>query len=101
MEVHVVLSCYIYFSGAEMLASEGGTGISKIQRVPVLGFLQSQAKEKSGRIVIYGDSNCLDNSHLTKGNKTLLVIEEFNIVANSEHSCLSVVKFFRVGLPIV
>lgn len=51
-----------------MLAAESNTGISEIHHVPVLGLLQSQAKEKSGRIVVYGDSNCLDNSHLAKGN---------------------------------
>lgn len=35
-------------------------------KVPVLGLLQSKANEKSGRIVVYGDSNCLDSSHLEK-----------------------------------
>lgn len=34
--------------------------------VPILGFLQSNSAEKSGRIVIYGDSNCIDTAHLEK-----------------------------------
>ncbi|KAJ9596968.1 hypothetical protein L9F63_011998, partial [Diploptera punctata] len=36
------------------------------ENVPILGLLQSKATEKSGRVVVYGDSNCLDNSHLQK-----------------------------------
>lgn len=34
--------------------------------VPILGLLQSKSTEKSGRIVVYGDSNCLDASHIEK-----------------------------------
>lgn len=34
--------------------------------MPILGLLQTKSKEKSGRIVVYGDSNCLDSSHLEK-----------------------------------
>ncbi|XP_054278067.1 membrane-bound transcription factor site-1 protease-like [Macrosteles quadrilineatus] len=51
--------------GAEMVSKEE-TANSEKETVPILGFLQSHAQEKSGRIVVYGDSNCLDNSHLTK-----------------------------------
>lgn len=40
--------------------------VSKKHLVPILGLLQSKANEKSGRIVVYGDSNCLDGSHLEK-----------------------------------
>lgn len=29
-------------------------------------MLQTTATEKSGRVVVYGDSNCLDTSHLEK-----------------------------------
>ncbi|KAI4469491.1 peptidase s8 [Holotrichia oblita] len=38
----------------------------KLYQVPILGLLQSKSTEKSGRIVVYGDSNCLDTSHLDK-----------------------------------
>ena len=34
--------------------------------IPVLGFYQTKAnQENSGRIVVYGDSNCIDSAHLT------------------------------------
>lgn len=39
--------------------------------VPVLGLYQTKGTNntgiKPGRIALYGDSNCLDNSHLQKG----------------------------------
>jgi hypothetical protein len=50
--------------GQEVLGQEMET----TETVPILGLLQSRAAEKSGRVVVYGDSNCLDNSHLQKGN---------------------------------
>ena len=34
--------------------------------VPILGLYQTKLSSRSGRIVLYGDSNCLDNSHLQK-----------------------------------
>ena len=34
--------------------------------IPVLGFYQTVTnKETGGRIVVYGDSNCIDSAHLT------------------------------------
>lgn len=33
-------------------------------KVPLLGLLQTKYSEKSGRIIVYGDSNCIDGSHL-------------------------------------
>lgn len=33
-------------------------------KTPVLGLLQTKALDKSGRIIVYGDSNCLDTSHM-------------------------------------
>jgi len=42
-------------------------------QVPILGFHQVQNVMESGveinggRVALYGDSNCLDNSHLQKG----------------------------------
>lgn len=49
------------FLGQEVLGQETET----TETVPILGLLQSRA---AGRVVVYGDSNCLDNSHLQKGN---------------------------------
>lgn len=39
------------------------------ENVPILGLYQTENNEKSeaGRIVAYGDSNCLDSSHLKTG----------------------------------
>ncbi|XP_049814659.1 membrane-bound transcription factor site-1 protease isoform X1 [Schistocerca nitens] len=48
--------------GHEVLVEDSSVS----ENVPILGLLQTKASEKSGRIVIYGDSNCLDNSHLEK-----------------------------------
>jgi hypothetical protein len=53
----------ILILGEEVLGQETET----TESVPILGLLQSKASEKSGRVVVYGDSNCLDNSHLQKG----------------------------------
>lgn len=39
---------------------------TKRHQVPILGLLQTTATDHSGRIVIYGDSNCLDMSNLDK-----------------------------------
>jgi len=33
---------------------------------PVLGFYQTKSTDIGGRIVVYGDSNCIDSAHLTK-----------------------------------
>ena len=47
--------------------------ISRISNVPILGVLQVDADASSGseagRLAIYGDSSCLDSSHLKKGKK--------------------------------
>ena len=43
--------------------SGGGAG-SKLPKIPVLGLYQTQSTAKGGRVVVYGDSNCVDNSHL-------------------------------------
>ena len=43
-------------------------------RVPILGLhqvrsmLDSGVEVSGGRVALYGDSNCLDNSHLQKGS---------------------------------
>ena len=46
----------------------GGDGAGKVKNeIPVLGFYRTRTnKEIGGRIVLYGDSNCIDSAHLTK-----------------------------------
>lgn len=39
-----------------------------IADMPVLGFYNPK-EPLSGRIVVYGDSNCLDSAHMEKGMK--------------------------------
>lgn len=39
------------------------------ENVPILGVYQTVVKPSGGRVVLYGDSNCLDNSHMQKGKK--------------------------------
>ncbi|CAB3366260.1 Hypothetical predicted protein [Cloeon dipterum] len=43
-----------------------GSKTEVVKDVPILGLYQSTSNKNSGRIVVYGDSNCLDNSHLQK-----------------------------------
>ena len=42
--------------------SGDGSGIA----FPVLGFYQTKSTETGGRIVAYGDSNCIDSAHHSK-----------------------------------
>ena len=49
-------------SGLEVLKQETAV----VENVPILGLYQIPA-EGGGRIVLYGDSNCLDDSHRQKG----------------------------------
>ncbi|XP_066902456.1 membrane-bound transcription factor site-1 protease [Halyomorpha halys] len=54
---------------AASLFNEGSKiigGKSFKEKVPILGLLQTQNSVSSGRIAVYGDSNCIDNSHLQK-----------------------------------
>ena len=54
--------------GLEVMKGESLT----VADVPILGLHQTKiGKKKGGRIVLYGDSNCLDNSHLQKGKLLL------------------------------
>lgn len=39
---------------------------NSVADVPVLGFYDP-GEEHSGRIVVYGDSNCIDSVHIEKG----------------------------------
>ena len=42
--------------------------------VPILGMHQTLSQPGAGRIVLYGDSNCLDTSHLQKGTVLFLCL---------------------------
>ena len=39
----------------------------RVDKVPILGLYQTSQDSSSGRIVVYGDSNCLDTAHMQKG----------------------------------
>lgn len=65
----------VMYTGAEVLT--GATQL--VHNVPVLGLYQSP-HHGGGRIVVFGDSNCLDNSHLRR--------------SESIHYCISMVGSF-------
>ncbi|KAL1517236.1 hypothetical protein ABEB36_001026 [Hypothenemus hampei] len=58
----IVLSAYLNDQGAEILGEEDATKY----KVPILGLLQttSNSNRPGGRVIVYGDSNCIDSSHL-------------------------------------
>lgn len=39
----------------------------RAEGVPILGLLQTGSSKSSGRIALYGDSNCIDTAHIQKG----------------------------------
>ena len=57
------MTIYDISTGNEVIKSESHT----TQDVPILGLYQTSVKPESGRVALYGDSNCLDNSHMQKG----------------------------------
>lgn len=58
----MIVSLSISFSGMEVLSSV----ITNHKQVPILGLYENRSHPLSGRIAVYGDSNCLDSSHMTK-----------------------------------
>ncbi len=42
-----------------------------VEGVPILGLYQTPS-DGGGRIALYGDSNCIDDSHRQKGNLSLV-----------------------------
>lgn len=58
---------------------DSGVSVSA-SNVPILGIYQAHtvaaregnATVSSGRIALYGDSNCLDGSHMQKGKKLMI-----------------------------
>lgn len=53
------------FTGSEVIRGNSMT----LQNVPILGFYQTPS-ESGGRVVVFGDSNCLDSAHLHRGINT-------------------------------
>ena len=43
---------------------DGKVGV--VYNVPILGLYQTEGQE-GGRVAVYGDSNCLDSAHMTRG----------------------------------
>ncbi|XP_018320423.1 membrane-bound transcription factor site-1 protease isoform X2 [Agrilus planipennis] len=50
--------------GRKLLGAESESELK--HEVPILGLLQTKASDTSGRVAVYGDSNCLDTSHLER-----------------------------------
>lgn len=54
------------YIGREIIQGE----FEGVENVAILGFLQTQPNKhlsSAGRIIVYGDSNCLDNSNNVQG----------------------------------
>ena len=55
--------------------SQNRSSIEKIDHVPIIGltqvvnFNENDLTRMGGRIIVYGDSNCIDSSHIKKGFK--------------------------------
>ena len=48
---------------SEVVDGGGGT----VHNVPILGMYQTDEGQGGGRVVVYGDSNCLDSAHMQRG----------------------------------
>lgn len=57
--------------GEEFLADAANrTSETKLENIPIIGLTQTKNngdESNSGRIVVYGDSNCIDSTHMKKG----------------------------------
>ncbi|KAF7270742.1 hypothetical protein GWI33_016324 [Rhynchophorus ferrugineus] len=58
-EEGIVVSAELEDQGAQIL---GETDTNKY-KVPILGLLQTKSARGGGRVIVYGDSNCIDTSH--------------------------------------
>lgn len=56
----------ILYTGLEVLKQE----TTVVEGVPILGLYQTPS-DGGGRIALYGDSNCIDDSHRQKGDLSL------------------------------
>ncbi len=58
--------------GSEFLADAANlTSKPAYESVPIMGLTQTNSDKpdsKAGRVVVYSDSNCIDTSHMKKGN---------------------------------
>ena len=61
----LVLTEHLKDQGHEVVTGESVTR----RDVPILGMFDPDREEGGGRVVLYGDSNCFDNSHMQKGEK--------------------------------
>ena len=72
-EKGIVITSNLKDQGHEVIKGES----LKMKGIPILGLHQPNPSSdkglESGRIVLYGDSNCLDNSHLQKGTSSLKI----------------------------
>ena len=57
-----VITVKLRDQGREVLGESGEVSV----KVPVLGLYQTRASHNGGRLVVFGDSNCIDGAHLTK-----------------------------------
>ncbi|KAL4234848.1 Membrane-bound transcription factor site-1 protease [Mactra antiquata] len=58
----IIISRDLKDQGYEVVNGE----VKVIKNVPILGLYQTVLNPDGGRIAVYGDSNCLDNSHMQK-----------------------------------
>lgn len=58
----ILISRNLKDQGNEVVNGE----VKLVESVPILGLYQTTMYATSGRVVLYGDSNCLDNSHMQK-----------------------------------
>lgn len=58
-EEGILLSAELEDQGAQIL----GESDSNKYKVPILGLLQTKSPRGGGRVIVYGDSNCIDTSH--------------------------------------
>ncbi|XP_035231540.1 membrane-bound transcription factor site-1 protease-like [Stegodyphus dumicola] len=58
----LVVSQTLNNQGMEVLKGQA----DRVSKVPILGLYQTSHHTSAGRIVVYGDSNCLDTAHMQK-----------------------------------
>lgn len=64
--------CVFLFTGLEVLKQETAV----VEGVPILGLYQTPS-DGGGRIALYGDSNCIDDSHRQKGERSFVCVCAF------------------------
>jgi len=58
----IINSSHGIVTGKEVLSGS----LSTSRQVPILGLYENRSLPLSGRIAVYGDSNCIDGSHMQK-----------------------------------